>query len=118
MMAEPAERFWRPTLGGLAPLLVWAGHFFLIYVLVPIGCRAGWHRASGGQQFGPLHWTLAAVTAGALAVLVVICWRAARRAHRRGGLLESFRFGAAALAILAVGWQFVPLFLFPACHFN
>jgi hypothetical protein len=97
----------RRTLSATAPLLVWAAHFTLCYLLVAAECSPALH-APGARGV----WILAAATVAALLACGIMLWRADLR---RGDLADWSRAGSAALAIAAIAWGGVPLLLLDGC---
>jgi hypothetical protein len=96
--------------------IVWAGHFFGVYLTEALLCSAP-GPATGGQ----VRWIGAGLTVIALAVLMTF---AVRSRYGFGlsddkrtdlGALSSFAGPLTIVSILAVLWTSVPLFLLPAC---
>ena len=90
--------------------IVWATHFFILYLAEAFACAAG---ASA------VRWIGAMATIGALGILAVSAARAG--AHISDGqpsvtaVLLSFAMPLALLSIVAILWSAMPLFLLPAC---
>lgn len=89
--------------------IVWAAHFFILYLAEAFACGAG---------ATAIRWIGAMATIGALAVLAV--WGGRRGAHTSDvqpsadvGL--SIALPLALLSIVAILWSAMPLFLLPAC---
>lgn len=102
-----------------APLWLWAAHFAFCYVVVAIGCDAGWHRIEWAGR-STLQWTLATASVAAIAAgaaLLLAGWRHARDdAHR--GLAARVRVLVAALSLTGIAWTAAPAVLLPACRFT
>jgi hypothetical protein len=95
--------------------LVWAAHFFILYLAEAFACTD-----SGGNAIA-VRWIGASATIVALAVLA---WWGARfpRTARRSGdgcaspdSLFAFAVPLTLLSMLAILWSSIPLFLLPAC---
>jgi hypothetical protein len=96
---------------------VWAVHFLAIYVTSAVACQLGFGSRDAGARSG-LVIALAAVTLVAAGVVVA---HAVRRYQQRGevrdhGFLIRIAIGHDALAVLAILWQLLPLFLVPVCR--
>jgi hypothetical protein len=105
------EGFWRRVLQATLPLPIWIVHFAFSYGLAAAQCSP-----AGLRSGGPDRVLLGVVTAAALAACVLLAWR------RRGALLDreaglAERVGAvlAVLALVAIGWAGLPLFLVSGC---
>lgn len=87
---------WRSMLGGL---IVWAAHFFTLYILASV------FGTSPAARIGTGIASLLAIAAA------IVLLRAARRhddADPLGRWMTSIKKLAAALAIVAVTWQALP----------
>lgn len=105
----PTGRLW------IAPV-VWALHFLAIYGFTALSCA----RPSGpGVAAVPLF--IIAVTIVAVAILCATIVLAVRDAKRATGAMELSRFvhgltgATAALVIVAVVWEALPVLLVPVC---
>lgn len=112
-----------PILGAIAALIVWAAHFLLVYGVQATLC---WRGLAGGTILGwPVVPALVvAATAVALVAIGVIGWRAWHRlrsapAGEDGEEQPQFTvwmsLSVALLAILALVWEGIPVFLLPPC---
>ena len=96
--------------------IVWAGHFFGLYLTEALLCSAP-GPATGGQ----VRWIGAGLTAIALAGLVAFALRHRHDFHLFAGdatgasAALSFAGPLTIVSILAVLWTSIPLFLLPAC---
>jgi hypothetical protein len=112
MRANASEHFFRRLLRGILPLLVWLLHFSFCYGLAAAQCSPGGMRAGG-----PDRLLLAIATAVALVLCAWLAWR--RRAVLRhpaaAGLLAWAGFLLAFLALVAVAWTSLPIFLVAGC---
>lgn len=89
------------------PFVVWAAHFGFCYAAVAVACLRG---------LGGVRGVLLAASALAAIVLAVMAWRAYAGLRRAPHSTRwALRFGAALLALLAVGWTALPVPLLPAC---
>ena len=96
------DRFFHRLWQGTAPLVFWAAHFFFCYLYAASGCR------------GETWAVLLGVT---LAALAVAGWLV-RKGWQGGpprGMLGVARLGSAILALVAIGWSALPLFVFGTC---
>lgn len=104
------DHFMSILLRATAPLLVWAGHFFLSYAFIAIGCTAG-----AGETL--LKAVLLAATALALALVALMALPPWRRhqgpAPRR--LRDLAALCGAGLAFIGIGWTAVPLWMLGVC---
>lgn len=110
------ERVFGPLWQGGAPFIVWALHFFAVYVLVASGCTAGWQDvALLGTSL--LRVVLVLVCAVALAGIAWLLWRADGGRPPRGqrGLLAVAAAGSAWLSLVGVAWVSVPVLMLPLC---
>ena len=96
--------------------IVWAGHFFGLYLTEALLCSAP-GPATGAQ----VRWIGAGLTAIALAGLVAFALRHRHDFHLFAGdatgasAALSFAGPLTIVSILAVLWTSIPLFLHPAC---
>ena len=105
------EGFWRRVLQATLPLLVWIASFAFSYGLAAAQCTPAALRPGG-----PNRLLLGAVTAAALAACALLAWR--RRGallDRKAGLAERVGAVLAVLALVAIGWAGLPLFLVSGC---
>jgi hypothetical protein len=97
--------------------IVWALHFFSLYLIEALACTVV--GTSAGTR---VRTNGAVITALALAVLLGLAVRHRRgfrrRSHGTANSADALERCAALLAVLslvAVLWAYVPLFVFPAC---
>jgi hypothetical protein len=94
----------------LAGPIVWAAHFFILYLVEAFGCT------STGTTNDTVRWIGAATTIIALAALVL--WGVAR-GYRDGARRQDVRFAfarpLALVSAIAILWSAMPLFLLPTC---
>jgi hypothetical protein len=90
--------------------IVWAGHFFGVYLTEALHCPA---------QVPPAQATVrsigVALTVLALAAMLAFAIRHHRDARAGRSFALGFAFPLTLLSALAVFWTSVPLFLLPAC---
>jgi hypothetical protein len=106
------DRFFYRLWQGTAPLVLWAAHFFFCYLYAASGCRRE-------------TWAvLAGVTLAALAAAGWLAWQAWREEQKEQGeqsrdgppgLLRMARLGAAILALVAIAWSALALFVSGTC---
>ncbi len=101
---------------GSRPWLIWALHFFACYVLLALGCDQGWGMA---QEHGtaPLRWSLLLLTALAMMGAGLCVYSGCKSVHQ-ASMLPVIQALSGALAMLAIVWTAVPLWLQALCHFN
>ncbi len=103
------ENIMRTAARGCAPLLVWAAHFAFLYGLAAAQCSPLAGRAT------PSAWLMWAASALALAMCLLLLWRA-RVALRRNAALTHLACAASALLALAgIAWTTLPLLLLEGC---
>ena len=110
------ERFFRPLLYGTLPLLIWAAHFFAVYLLVAAQCSPA--LIAPQAPHGMLPAMLATLSVLALGACARLLWRARRTlrgAKHDPGLLDWARAGSAVLAMLGVIWTCVPMLMIGGC---
>jgi hypothetical protein len=112
-MATPTnEHFFRRLLGAILPLLVWLLHFAFCYGLAAAQCTPAIMR-----EGGPDRLLLGIATVAALAICAWLTWRRRGVLQRPGsaGLLEWAGFLFAALSLVAVSCNSVPIMLVAGC---
>jgi hypothetical protein len=106
------EHLFRRLLRAILPLLVWLLHFAFCYGLAAAQCTPAMMR-----EGGPDRILLGLATVVALAICVWLTWR--RRGVLRhpdsAGLLAWAGFLFAALSLVAVAWNSVPIMLVAGC---
>jgi len=97
--------------------IVWAGHFFGVYLTEALLCTA-----TGPATGAPVRPIAAGLTVIALAALVAFAFRHRHSFHLSAGdntgmsaPLSAFAGPLTIVSILAVLWTSIPLFLLPAC---
>ncbi len=109
---KTGDRFLPLTLRGILPLLIWAAHFALAYVIAAVACM----RDFTGES--ETRWLLIVASAAAIAWLAWLTVDAVRKLQRAPGQDATFaavQFGVAALALIGVLWTTVPIALLPVC---
>ena len=113
---QPALPFFAGVWAGVAPLLLWAAHFAFCYLAVAVGCV----DVLGNSPFLSLLQLRLLLAAGSVLALgtglwlLRLAWGAARAQPE--SLLAKVRLVGAGLALLAMGWESVPLALLPLCQ--
>ena len=112
-----------PLFTAILALIVWAGHFLLVYFLQATFCWRGLER---GTLFGfpAVPALVVSATVLALAATLLIAIRAWRRLHAGTSSLDSeeqpqftawMSLAVALLAALAMVWEAFPVFFLPPC---
>jgi hypothetical protein len=105
------ERFFVRLLYGTLPLIIWAAHFFGVYILVAAQC-------SGAAAGAPSRPVLGALSLLAIGACLALLWRA-RKALRNAAdgiaLLDWAVAGSAVLASAAIAWTTIPVLLIEGC---
>lgn len=106
-------------------LVIWAVRFLAVYSFTAIACSRGWD-AEVVQGIGLVPLGIGIATAAAVAASAVLllgaAWRLRKMRSVLGGEAENRRFvqysagGIAALAILSILWEVVPLYFIPICR--
>lgn len=112
-----------PILGAMAGLIIWAGHFGLVYMATAIVCeRSLTGRMVLGQPLIPV--LVLGATALALVAVAIIGLRAWRRLeHSLAGqegedeprFMVWLTLAIALLSALAIAWEAVPVLLIRPC---
>ena len=114
MNARRNEHFFARMGRGILPMLVWILHFAFCYGLAAAQCTP-----AGLRPGGPDLRLLSIATVAALLVCAWLAWRGrgvlVRQGRREHGLLDWIAFIGALLALVAVAWNGVPLFLVDGC---
>ena len=92
----------------VAPLLVWAAHFFFCYAWTAAACQRG-----GDPAFALVVGSVLAFT-GASLLLARALWRMCR-APRPVRLIAWVHFASAVLALAAIAWTCVPMLMLEMC---
>jgi hypothetical protein len=85
-----------------SPIVVWAVHFGLIYGFTGLACARGWERA--------VPWTVGAAT-----ILAAVLTLALILTNLSSGFTRWMTAAVAALALVAILFEGVPVLLIPAC---
>ena len=111
--AKLADGFTAGALHGALPMIIWAAHFFVAYASAEVACALQLHRFKPLGLSAPSLW-LWAITAAAIAMLMVLTVRAVRNrraAAESGATQATVQIGAAVLALVGVLWSAVPIAL-------
>lgn len=95
--------FTRATLRMYAGVIVWGLHFGVLYAMTAYAC------ARGGS------WVQGAVLAAGIVAGIACVFLMVRGWRRRERFEEGVAAGVAALALLAIVWETIPVFLVPSC---
>jgi hypothetical protein len=108
--------------GIAAPMTAWALHFVAVYAMQALACAQDWQRAPLAGREAVFWWLLLATLAAwvAIAALGLRAWRALRIADdddtaRRHRFARRVTLAASAMALIAVGFTAIPIFLLPTC---
>jgi hypothetical protein len=99
------------VLHGTLPLIIWAAHFFAVYLLVAAQCS---HAAPGY----PSRRMLGVFSLLAIGACLVLLWRsrnALRSAGNEPALLDWAAAGSAVLATAGIAWTSVPIIMIEGC---
>ena len=117
-MREPS--FLSATLFTLSGLSIWAGHFLFAYGLTGLICaRPAWAEA---QLFGAPLLPLAIILGTLFALAAIAAVLMAALAHREpvkvrlGPFLRALTLGVAALALVGIAWNGLPVLFMAACR--
>lgn len=117
-MTTGRDRFWRDSLDASAPLILWALHFFIVYILVAASCvsEADAQHTTIVPGNDVVVVVLQAITVCALLIAAWLVWRAiALYRLASSQLLALARLWCAALAAIGMTWTAVPLFILSTC---
>jgi hypothetical protein len=101
------------TLRGVAPLLVWAVHFGVCYVLVGMVCSPALYDAAAPRRTLLIAFTALAV--GACAWMLWRSWRGLGAADEATPLRAWAAAGSALLALAGVLWTAMPVLMLDGC---
>lgn len=107
------DRFFVRLLCGTLPLLVWAAHFFAVYVLVAAQCSP-----AAITPESPRRWMLWVLSALAIGACLALLWRAKGTLRHAGddtSLLDWAVAGGAVLALPGIVWTSVPMVMMDGC---
>ena len=97
-------QFARTTLRLAFPLVVWGVHFAIVYGSTSLACA----RAAPGA----VPWMIGLATVAAGAALIVTI---AREWPRRSDFEAWLASALAAMALIAIAWEALPVLMVPAC---
>lgn len=112
---QARDRFFQDALDASAPLLLWALHFFVVYIFVALSCGSTLVDAT---LFGrPLIESVClALTVLALLIVAGSLWRAIGYCRLDAhSLLPLVRLGCAMLGMIGILLTSVPMFILSAC---
>ena len=92
----------------VAPLLIWAAHFFFCYTWTAASCQRGGDPALALS-------VASALALGAAAALLARAVRRVCRAPRPARLIDWVHFASAVLASVAIAWTCVPMLMLDLC---
>jgi hypothetical protein len=105
--------FWITSLHMFAGVIVWAVHFTAIYSFTALACARGFAQMQW-LGMGVVTWVIGGATLVAATATLVILVPALRTARRS---FESWMAaGIAALALIAILWETLPVMMLPVCR--
>jgi hypothetical protein len=105
--------FWIASLHMFSGVIVWAVHFTAIYSFTALACARGFAELRW-LGIGIVSWAVGAATLIAATAALVILVPAVRTARRS---FESWMAaGTAALALIAILWETLPVMMLPVCR--
>lgn len=108
MIMRTQDRLLTKMTLAVAPLLVWAAHFFFCYAWTAAACQRG------GDPAAALG--VASVSAlGAAGLLLAFALRRLCRTPQPVPLIDWVHFASAALALVAIVWTCVPMLMLEMC---
>nr|WP_315398529.1 hypothetical protein [uncultured Duganella sp.] len=102
------DRLLRKMTMAVAPLLIWAAHFFFCYAWTAMACQRG------GDPAMPLA-VASAVAFASVALLLARALRGFCRAAPTAPLIVWVKLVSAALALVAIAWTCVPMLMLATC---
>ena len=110
------DYFFRDAADASAPLLLWALHFFAVYIFVALACVS---TLIDAQLFGYPLIKNVSLLLSLLAILLVagLMWRAIflyRKTSQQ--LLSLARLGCAVLGVIGIIWSTVPMLILESCQ--
>ena len=107
------DRFFVRAIQGSLPLIVWAAHFFAVYILAAAQCSP-----AAITRDAPSVWLLALISAAAVVLCGFLTWRAwcvVREAAGDPALHHWAAFGSGVLALAGILWSSMPLLMLDGC---
>jgi hypothetical protein len=107
------DRFFVRALHGALPLIIWAAHFFGVYILAAAQCSP-----AAITPGAPSVWLLALMSAVALGLCGFLTWRAwyvVRAADGDPALHDWAALGSGVLALAGIVWSSMPLLMLDGC---
>lgn len=113
---QSRDHFFRKSVDASAPLLLWALHFFGVYIFVALACGS---TLSDAQLFGYPLIKSVSLLLSLIAILLVagLCRRAillCRQTPQQ--LLSLARLGCAVLGTIAIVLTTIPMFILASCQ--
>lgn len=112
---QTRDHFFRDAMDASAPLLLWALHFFVVYIFAALACES---TLVGAQLFSyPLiEGVLRLLSLIASLLLLGLLWRAiALYRHASQKFLPFTRLLCVMLGTIGIVWTSVPMFILSAC---
>jgi hypothetical protein len=107
------DAFFKRLLYATAPLLVWAAHFFIAYLLVAAQCSPALI-----DRAAPNRWLLGGLSLLAIGACVALLARARSSMARHAGAAPLHELAMAAGAVLAtigIGWSSMVMLMTSGC---
>jgi hypothetical protein len=113
---QSRDHFFRDSVDASAPLLLWALHFFAVYIFVALACGS---TLADAQLAGYSMIKTVSLLLSMIAILLVagLCWRAILLCRQRPQqLLSLARLGCAMLGAIGIIWTSVPMLILASCQ--
>lgn len=113
---QSRDHFFRDSVDASAPLLLWALHFFAIYIFVALACGSTLVdvQLAGFPLIKSVSLLLSLL---ALFLVAGLWWRAILLCRKRPQqLLSLARLGCAMLGAIGIIWTSVPMLILASCQ--
>ncbi len=110
------DHFFRNAVDASTPLLLWALHFFTVYIFTAAACDSTLEQV---QLAGYPLVRAVALLLSLIALLLAagLCWRSVFLYRPTSPTLLSLaRLGCAILGTIGIVWTTIPLFILTSCH--
>ena len=107
------RRFWLVSLHMFSGVIIWAVHFTAIYGFTALACARGFQTLQW-LGIGIVPWAVSGATLVAASATLAILVPALRTA--RASFESWMTAGVAALALIAILWETLPVMMVPVCR--